>query len=293
MARHDWEKNFHNKDVNSNFALLHDKLISTLDKFAPECKIKLTKKQSKREPWISTSLLKCSIKTTKALQTSPKIQRQPPLGKVQSLQKTFDKVKRYVKINYYKDKCFEFKNNSKKLWGMINNITKRNNDKTSIIEYIKVDNIEYYNSLGITNNLCKYFANIGENLALKIPKSTKTIDEYLLKIERNKKSIFLRPTSEHEIDRIIEKLPNKGSSGHDNISNLLLKKLKIPLLKPLKIIFNKSISSGIFPERMKLADVFPLHKGKEKILPTNYRPISLLLTISKAGQNFSQLQFSV
>ena len=32
---------------------------------------------------------------------------------------------------------------------------------------------------------------------------------------------------------------------------------------------------------MKLADVFPLHKGKEKFLPTNYRPISLLLTISK------------
>ena len=32
---------------------------------------------------------------------------------------------------------------------------------------------------------------------------------------------------------------------------------------------------------MKIADVFPLHKSKEKFLPTNYRPISLLLTISK------------
>ena len=76
-------------------------------------------------------------------------------------------------------------------------------------------------------------------------------------------------------------MPNKNSSGYDNISNILLKKLKFPLLKPLNIIFNKSISSGIFPEKMKLADVFPLHKGKEKFLPTNYRPISLLLTISK------------
>ena len=49
----------------------------------------------------------------------------------------------------------------------------------------------------------------------------------------------------------------------------------------MNIIFNKSISSGIFPEKMKLVDVFPLHKGKEKFLPTNYRLISLLLTISK------------
>ena len=164
---------------------------------------------------------------------------------------------------------------------MINKISGKNNDKTSIIDYIKVDNIEYYDSVGITNNLCKYFTNIGEDLSSKIPKSNKSINEYLAKIKRNEKSLFLRPTSEQEIEKIIEKLPNKNSSGYDNISNILLKKLKFPLLKPLNIIFNKSISNGIFPEKMKLADVFPLHKGKEKFLPTNYRPISLLLTISK------------
>ena len=77
------------------------------------------------------------------------------------------------KLNYYKNKCVEFKNNSKKLWNMINKISGQNTDKTSIIEYIKVDNIEHYNSQGITNNLCKYFATIGKNLALKIPKSKK------------------------------------------------------------------------------------------------------------------------
>ena len=186
-----------------------------------------------------------------------------------------------MRIDYYKNKCVEFRNNSKKLWNMINKISGKNNDKTSIIDYIKVDNIEYYDSLGITNNLCKYFANIGENLASKIPKSNKHINEYLAKIERNEKSLFLRPTSEQEINKIIEKLPNKNSSGHDNISNILLKKLKAPLLKPLNIIFNQSITSGIFREKMKLADVFPLHKGKENFLPTNYRPISLFLTISK------------
>ena len=281
LARHDWEMDFQNNDVNSNFIVFHDKLVSTLDTFAPERKIKLTKKQSKREPWISTSLLKCSIKQRKYYKQALKFKDNLHWEKYKAYKKTFDRVKRVVKIDYYRDKCLEFKHNSKKLWGMINNITKKSNDKTSIIEYIKVDNIEYYNSSGITNNLCKYFANIGENLALKILKSTKSIDKYLVKIERNEVSIFLKPTTDQEIDRIIEKLPNKNSSGYDNISNILLKKLKSALLKPLTIIFNKSISSGIFPERMKLADVFPLHKGKEKFLPTNYRPISFLLTISK------------
>ena len=38
---------------------------------------------------------------------------------------------------------------------------------------------------------------------------------------------------------------------------------------------------GTFPEKMKLAEVVPLYKSKEKFLMNNYRPISLLITISK------------
>ena len=109
---------------------------------------------------------------------------------------------------------------------MINNITGKSNDKTSIIEYIKVDNIEYYNSSGITNNLCKYFANVGENLSSKIPKSNKNIDEYLAKIKPNNKSLFLTPATKREISNIIDKLPDKNSSGYDDVSNILLKKKK-------------------------------------------------------------------
>ena len=62
---------------------------------------------------------------------------------------------------------------------MINNISGKNNDKTSIIEYIKVDNIKYYDSHGISSNLCEYFANIGKKLSSKIPRSSKHINEYL------------------------------------------------------------------------------------------------------------------
>ena len=249
LACHDWENDFCNDDVNSNFTRFHDKLVSTLNKVAPERKIKLSNKQSKRESWIGPSLLKCSTKQHKYYKQALKNKDNFHWERYKAYKKFFDRVKRYMRIDYYKNKCVEFKNNSKKLWKMINKISGKNNDKTSIIDYIKVDNIEYYDSLGITNNLCKYFANIGENLASKIPKSKKHINEYLAKIKRNEKSLFLRPTSEQEINKIIEKLPNKNSSGHDNISNILLKKLKAPLLKPLNIIFNQSITSGIFPEK--------------------------------------------
>ena len=38
---------------------------------------------------------------------------------------------------------------------------------------------------------------------------------------------------------------------------------------------------GEFPNIMKLAEVVPLYKSKEHCLENNYRPISLLTTISK------------
>ena len=84
-----------------------------------------------------------------------------------------------------------------------------------------------------------------------------------------------------EIETIIKKLAPKNSSGHDGISNKLLKDLGSELCYPLQIIFNKSLKDGEFPDIMKLADVVPLYKNKNRDACTNYRPISLLLTISK------------
>ena len=42
-----------------------------------------------------------------------------------------------------------------------------------------------------------------------------------------------------------------------------------------------SLEQGIFPDLMKKSEVIPLYKGTERHLSMNYRPISLLLTISK------------
>ena len=50
---------------------------------------------------------------------------------------------------------------------------------------------------------------------------------------------------------------------------------------PLTFIINCSLTTGIFPERCKLAIVRPIHKNGNKNEMNNYRPISLLTTISK------------
>ena len=190
-------------------------------------------------------------------------------------------MKRHCKIFYHVNKCKEYKQNTKKLWSFINRLIGKNNDKTSVIEALIIDGRTETGSNTITNKLCDHFSTIGEKLANKISDNCPMINDYINKIPVNPHSLYLVPTTEHEIGKIIDSLPNKLSSGYDNINNILLKKLKSSLLKPMCILFNKSIIVGEFPSSMKTADVVPLLKKTPSTTPTNYRPISLLLTISK------------
>ena len=45
-------------------------------------------------------------------------------------------------------------------------------------------------------------------------------------------------------------------------------------------LINKSITSGSFPNQLKRAKVYPIFKNGSKDDPSNYRPISILPTIS-------------
>ena len=93
--------------------------------------------------------------------------------------------------------------------------------------------------------------------------------------------MYLDPITPTEIKQLINKLPAKDSSGYDNISNNLLKHIKDSVVSPLTYIFNLSLSNGVFPTNMKLAEIIPLYKKGAKNEVTNYRPISLLITMSK------------
>ena len=164
---------------------------------------------------------------------------------------------------------------------MINTVTGKVPNKKNIIEQLKIWNILETNKRIISNEMCKYFAEIGMTFAKKIHSSEKTITDYMKKIDTNSTSIFLTPTCAIEIENIIVNLKSKNSSGWDGVSNKLLKQLKHVIAYPLSVIFNKSMAQGVFPEIFKWADVILLYKSGSTTETTNYRPISLLPTLSK------------
>ena len=98
--------------------------------------------------------------------------------------------------------------------------------------------------------------------------------------ERNTFSFYINPTTETEIISLIKLLKN-GSSGYDSISATAVKNTATAFITPLTHIMNLSLSSGIFPEELKIAGVNPLFKSGDAMLFCNYRPVSVLPLFSK------------
>ena len=57
-----------------------------------------------------------------------------------------------------------------------------------------------------------------------------------------------------------DNLTPKTSSGIDHLSIKHIKVIKYELAKPLTLITNQVLSSGIFPDKLKIAKVIPIFK---------------------------------
>ena len=84
---------------------------------------------------------------------------------------------------------------------------------------------------------------------------------------------FLPYISDQDVNDILVNLKVKKTCGIDLINHRLLKEAASIISKPLALLFNKSLNMGLFPNQWKLANLVPIHKGKETHLVNNYRPI--------------------
>ena len=88
--------------------------------------------------------------------------------------------------------------------------------------------------------------------------------------------------SSDEVLRLILNIPLDTAPGSDGISSPMIHHTAHSISLPLSLIFNSSLSSGIFPSDWKNSFVTPIPKSKSSSSsPSNFRPISLLPLISK------------
>ena len=129
-------------------------------------------------------------------------------------------------------------------------------------------------------NLTHCFTNIGPTLASQI--NVERIQSYAGYLKHPCCNTFsFKPIDVSTTIKIIDNLNSKYSFGKDGMSNNLLKLIKNEICESVTLIINQSLTTGIFPNKLKIAKVIPLFKKGDIYTFDNYRPISLLPSISK------------
>ena len=272
--------------LNDNESLVHNNvhasyndfflnLVKLLDLFFPL--VKLSRSKMKDKPYITPGI-KVSIKhrdrlyekylnnKNKYTQAAWKSYRN----------KVSDIIKKSEKL-YYQKQLKEHTNSCHGMWKVFGKIIK-NKHRHNKINSINVNNLDITSTPLITEEFNKYFCSIGEHLAKKFESNT-NFKEYLEnKVES---SFYLHPTSEQEISRIIDNLNPKKSSGSDDIPIKFVQLCKNIVSNPLKLIFNQTIATGEYPDKLKIAKVLPIFKKGPTNILSNYRPISVLSVLNK------------
>ena len=132
----------------------------------------------------------------------------------------------------------------------------------------------------IANKFNTFFAGIGVDLSANVNNTHNAqFTDYLHNPSMYNFTFEL--ITDETTREILNNLKPKPSCGYDGISTKLLKTCKLEICKSLTLIINQSLPTGIFPDSLKVAKVIPLYKKGDKALLGNYRPISILPSISK------------
>ena len=271
-----WQSVIDIQDCQEAFSFFYDNFRNIFNQCFPNRQMKRNSYLA-RKPWLSSGI-KTSIKTKNKLYVKYK---QNPTFRSHQIYKTYrNKVNSLIRSaekQYYEKEFLDKKHNLKKSWALMKQII--NKKKSVINSQFLIDNQATSDLNSITRHFNKFFVNIGPNLAKKIPHTDVDPIQYLTNNNIDR-SIYLHPTSDKEVENVINDLRN-SSPGYDEINTKLLKCTFQIYLPVLVHLLNLSLSQGIFPNEMKIARVVPLYKSGDVRLIQNYRPVSILPVFSK------------
>jgi hypothetical protein len=282
-------------DPNINYNALNLKLTSAIAKHLP-CKIvRYNKYKHRKEKWITSGIIR-SIrfrdKMYKRFRSTTVSDHAYETLKTNlgTYNRILKKTIRLAKKFYYTSSFEKYKDDIKKTWVTIKGLLNKSSSKDEYPRYFLVSDIPVVDQNIIAEEFNKYFINIGPSLAENIEKPQgKSYKDYLK--DPCGTSFQFQYVSKDNIVKIINELKPKTSCSIDRISNKLLKMISCELSDILTLIINQMINTGQFPEKLKIAKITPIFKKNENYLLENYRPISILPSISKIFERviFNQL----
>ncbi|KAA5659598.1 reverse transcriptase family protein, partial [Pseudomonas aeruginosa] len=169
----------------------------------------------------------------------------------------------------------------KMTWNIINRET--GNVRNSNAELsLKINNRIITSHQEVASAFEHYFADIPASTTKSLI-SSPTVAESLLQNHVDKCSVNFKFTN-IAIKDIIDNFKSINIKKTGDLWGISIKVIKsiIDIIAPyLATIFNDCIYNGVFPDLMKYSKIIPLFKSGSTFDPSNFRPISVLPTLSK------------
>lgn len=135
--------------------------------------------------------------------------------------------------------------------------------------------------IGSGLDICNYFNKYYQTVAANLQQNINNAAGFDSNHKNNVNKLLLQPVTQEELEVVIDSLKSKKTVGLDGISSIVIKECKNYLLPPLLHLINFSLEVGSFPDKLKEAKILPIFKSGNKQLVENYRPISILNSVSK------------
>lgn len=243
--------------------------------------IKIPKNQRVIKPWITVGILRC-IKNRNKMQKSLKSDpHNNILGITYLRYRNFcNKLIKKLKRKYERRQLALSTKDSKKLWSSTKQITNMNKAKEN---HSKLLNIKTCPTQSV-NYINHFFGNVGKSLAEDIlNKNQISENPEVAQSSHNPtlQSFVLLETDPEEVHDTINSLKSTSASGWDEIPTRFLKIANALLVPIICHLANLSFAKGVFPSLLKKSIITPVYKSGDKNDINNYRPISVLTSISK------------
>lgn len=225
-------------------------------------------------PWLTNKLLECVDRKHELYRLSLEdVKYVKPFKKYRNVLTT---CIRDAKSKYFHDKFESCTSDIKKTWNSINGILQSGKRQTSTMEML-VDDVLVSDPIMIATKFNEHYTTIAGKLANNIPLTN--VDP-AHNVDNITNSFMFQPTDSIEIDRTINSFKSKQSHLY-TIPSFMYKHVSAIISSLVSDLINESFYKGIFPDVLKVARVIPIFKAGQKVILSNYRPISTLDFLSK------------
>ena len=278
-------------DPNHSFIRFNEKVNELLDRHMPWRKLSKKEIRMQSKPWITKGILNSIQRKDKLfhqyIKTKDLLRKETLHTEYKTLKNRITYIINMSKKNHFSQYFTENCMNIKKTWSGIKNIINIKSMTSGQPTSIMIDKSLKTNPKDIAEGFNAYFSTIAEKLLPKQTVGTKHFSHYLS--DRVNQNFIFDSADAVEVITIINSLDTTKGTGPNSIPGNVLQALKANLCHPLKTIINMSFATGIYPDALKIAKVIPVFKKGDKLLVSNYRPISLLSNINKI---FEKLVYS-